>query len=336
MNSQLMMPTADCGGGKNFNDLYYEIINQTVRLIGYDSSKLMPEVNKRTGELCHTFTSGIGFSFNLSEYLPMSMLRNFYPKTAAAECAWFMRGEQDVSFIRQYCPIWDQFTEDDGRTVKAAYGYRWRKHFKRDQVEDLVQCLMKDPSNRRTVLCAWDPGDDGLMHMGTANVPCPFAMSFYIVNGKLMCSYYIRSSDLYVGLPYDIMCTAYVVDSIVHEIRQRATYELIRSPRSNDFSALRLSMLANLVPGSMTTFLGNPHMYDNHVELAKEAMNHYREVIPSLRKQEIVTGQPLAPKLPGWSVSEIAGHSDAYVDMVGNQSAKCLKPGLAQRPEVAV
>lgn len=335
MTSQLMMPSTASSGNRTFDSLYHEIIDKTIKLIGVDSAKLMPVMNTRTGHICHTFTSGIGFTFNLSEYLPMSLLRNFYPKTAAAECAWFMRGEQDVSFIQQYCPIWDQFTEDDGKTIKAAYGYRWRKHFKRDQVEDLVKCLMTDPSNRRTVLCAWDPGDDGLMNMGTKNVPCPFAMSFYIVNGKLMCSYYIRSSDLYVGLPYDVMCTAYVIDSIIHEIRQRATYELMTSPRSSDFDVKRLTMLCNLSHGSLTTFLGNPHMYDNHVELANEALKHYHQLKPTILEKEMQTGQLWTVKMPGWSVSEITGHSDAYVDMVGNQFAQCLTSGLPQRPEVA-
>jgi len=336
MNSQLMMPTVDCQANKGFDELYFEVINQTVRLLNVDSSKLQAVRNERTGQICHTFTSGIGFSFKLSEYLPLSMLRNFYPKTAAAECAWFFRGEQDSTFIEQYCGIWKDFTENDGKTIKAAYGYRWRKHFGRDQVEDLVQCLMKDPSNRRTVLCAWDPGDDGLMNMGTKNVPCPFAMSFYIVNGKLMCSYFIRSSDLYVGLPYDIMCTAYVVDALVHEIRQRATYELISSPNSDPVLHEKLCMLANLDHGSMSTFLGNPHMYDNHVELAQEAMRHYREHKRSWITSEMTTGQTMAPKLPGWSVSEITGHSNEFVGMVGEGARNCIMPGLAQRPEVAV
>lgn len=336
MNSQLMMPTVDCLGNKGFDELYFEIINQTVRLLSVDSSKLHAVRNERTGQICHTFTKGIAFSFNLSEYLPMSMLRNFYPKTAAAEAAWFFRGEQDSTFIQQYCGIWEDFTEDDGKTILAAYGYRWRKHFERDQVEDLVQCLMTDPSNRRTVLCAWDPGDDGLMNQGTKNVPCPFAMSFYIVNGKLMCSYYIRSSDLYVGLPYDIMCTAYVVDALVHEIRQRATYELVRTPNLDPSQHDKLCMLANLGHGSMSTFLGNPHMYDNHVALAQEAMKHYREHKHSWITSEMTTGQTMAPKLPGWSVTEITSASDEFVGLVGNQASQCIMPGLAQRPEVAV
>lgn len=336
MNSQLMMPTADCLGTKTFDDLYFEIINQTVRLLHVDASKLCAVRNERTGQICHTFTKGIGFSFNLSKYLPISMLRNFYPKTAAAEAAWFFRGEQDSTFIQQYCGIWEDFTEDDGKTILAAYGYRWRKHFERDQVEDLVQCLMVDPSNRRTVLCAWDPGDDGLMNQGTKNVPCPFAMSFYIVGGKLMCSYYIRSSDLYVGLPYDIMCTAYVVDALVHEIRQRAAYELVSTPSLDPAKHDKLCMLSNLGHGSMSTFLGNPHMYDNHVELAKEAMKHYREHKHSWLNGEIMHGTTMAPKLPGWSVTEIASASDAFVGLVGSQASQCIMPGLTQRPEVAV
>lgn len=335
--AQLMMPSSNLSTG--FEELYSTIIGNTVSLLHRDSSVLSPEMNERTGEICHTFTSGISFTFDMQDTLAMPMLRKFYPKTAAAEAAWFTLGTKDSTFIKKYCPIWDKFTEDDGVTVNAAYGYRWRKHFGRDQLMDLTTSLFLNPSNRRTVVSAWDPADDGLMNVGTKNVPCPFALTAYIVNRKLMLGYFIRSSDLYVGLPYDIMCTDYVADALVAELRQRAA-QTISSYSSvsmiPEAELDKLSMLATLERGSLTTFISNPHLYDKHVELAKEALKARRNNMTSYREVCRIEGLTMAPRMPGWSFTQIENDPDAYVEHVGSLFKNCVKSTCSQRPEVAV
>lgn len=338
VNSQLMMPTVHVEQRESFDTIYISIIENTVKLIGNDASKLASIMNVRTGTICHTFKQGIAFSINVGDKLPFSMLRKFYPKTAAAEAAWFIMGTQDSSWIQKYCPIWDAFTEADGKTVEAAYGYRWRKHFGRDQLADLITALFVNPSDRRTVLCAWDPGDDGLMHQGTKNVPCPFAMTYNIVDGELMMSYFIRSSDLYVGLPYDVYCTAFVMDAIRCELRLRARQTISSNKPTGiipEADLERLTMLSNLTNGTMTVTLGNPHMYDNHVELAKESLDFYKKHANSYRLTEIGKGQPMTIPLPGWALSEIEANPDAYVEAVGQAFQKCVKSDVSQRPGVA-
>lgn len=339
ISSQLMMHSSNSSREANFDDLYFQIISNTVGMIGKDASKLSEERNERTGEICHTLTAGMGFSFDLSDRLPMPMMRKFFPKTAAAEAAWFIRADQDSTWIKKYCPIWDDFTEADGKTIKAAYGYRWRKHFGRDQLADLVSALFVNPSDRRTVLCAWDPGDDGLMNHGTKNVPCPFAITFNIVGGKLMLSYFIRSSDLFVGLPYDVMCTALVADAIAAELRQKAVATMCANKPVGiipDKDMERLSMLATLGLGAMSTFMANPHMYDNHVDLAKEALRHQRDETVHYAEAEKVHGNMRFPKLPGWSITQIEENPDAYVELVSNLFKDCVKSTNLQRPDVAV
>lgn len=344
VSSQLMMPKSNTIGKDeirySFNDIYFQIINQTVNLMNQDATKLQAVSNERTGEICHTFTQGLSFCIDVEKNLPFSMLRKFYPGTAAAEAAWFIKGEQDVTWIKKYCPIWDDFVEDDGKTVQAAYGHRWRKHFGRDQLKELVHALFTNPSDRRTVLCAWDPAEDGLMNRGTKNVPCPFAMSYYIVGGKLMMSYYIRSSDLYVGLPYDIYCTAFVMDAIVHELRNLARAALIEpkllsADEANKPGVDRLVMLSNLTTGTMTTTLGNPHMYDKHVDLAKEALEYYTKNSAHYFGKA-PTGQEYNPPLPNWSITEIERNPDAYVQAVKRSFANCVKSHISQKPEVAI
>lgn len=335
--AQLLMPNSKASIG--FDELYSTIISNTLGLLHQDSNLLSPELNERTGEVCHTFTSGISFTFDMDSNLAMPMMRKFYPKTAAAEAAWFTLGTQDSTFIKKYCPIWDSFTEDDGKTVDAAYGYRWRKHFGRDQIMDLTTSLFLNPSNRRTVVSAWDPAKDGLMNVGTKNVPCPFALTAYIVNRKLMLGYFIRSSDLYVGLPYDIMCTDYVADALVAELRQRAIQTISSYSSVNiipEADLARLSMLATLKRGSLTTFISNPHMYNNHVELAKEAICSRRDNMSGYREACRIEGLTMSPAMPGWSFTQIENDPDAYVEHVGALFKNCVKSTCAQRPDVAV
>ena len=44
---------------------------------------------------------------------------------------------------------------DDSRTLNAAYGNRWRSYFGEDQIEQIIDILIKNPDDRRAVLQMW-------------------------------------------------------------------------------------------------------------------------------------------------------------------------------------
>ena len=164
-----------------------------------------------------------------------------------AEQVWFIAGlRKPADFLREYTKIWDDFT-NPGDTVTVAYGYRWRHHFGRDQLGDLVKLLENDPSSRHGVVLAWDPGSDGLGGMKRANVPCPFGFTVNILGGRLHLHNLVRSNDMMLGNPADVSGFA-LLQCILAE---------------------RLGVL----PGIYTHSISNAHIYDIHYEQAEEVIS---------------------------------------------------------------
>lgn len=294
------------------------------------------EVNKRTGVRVKVGRGGMAFRLDLSDgILPTIGFRKTFPKSAAAETAWYLMGTQDATFIRKYAPLWDKFIEEipfdldrvpplrDGmaapavmmRTktvgpvggprqtvengafiegVKAAYGYRWREHFGRDQIRLGVEALRKDPTDRRVFISAWDPMEDGLGTAGQKNVPCPASFNLTVLEGQLHSSLFLRSSDIFVGLPYDVMGHALLLDALAHELRLR--------------------------PGILHVTLGHAHLYESHWDMTAEMMKQ-EPVVPQLQ-------------LPGWKMSQIERNPDDYVLRLAEEAKQHVWPAYNPKPEV--
>ena len=238
-----------------------------------------------------------------SHRLPVPGVRKMYIKTAAAEAAWFTLGTRDLDFMGRHSSIWSKFTEDlDGhQVVKNAYGYRYRHHFKRDQLGDAIQALIQNPSDRRIVVSAWDPAEDGLGRP-SVNVPCPAFFTLSILDGQLNTAYFLRSSDVFVGLPYDIMTHSFLM-AMIH-----AELEAV-------FPALRL--------GTFHITMAHPHLYEDHVSQAKAAINHLG-----------VSDDTIA--LPTMKMADVAADPEAYVSHVEDLARRIIQPDFQCNPKVIV
>ena len=279
---------------RTFREAYEPLLNRLQRCAH-------EEVNERTGSRISVLEHPTSFCLDMAgRRLPMCGVRRLYPATAAAEVAWFLQGTKRVGFIRGYAPIWDKFVEDDGDTVEAAYGHRWRNHFGRDQVDLAVRTLADNPTDRRVWISAWDPAADGLGATGQRNVPCPVGFSLSIVEGRLNSALFIRSSDVFVGLPYDVMGHALVMDAVATSIVARWT------------GALQL--------GFMHVTLAHPHLYEAHYGQARDAL----------------AGGPSddAITMPGWGIYNIVSSPDSYVATVKAAAADRRQPTYSCKPEV--
>ena len=217
---------------ETFASIYYMIVSVCLR--GAESTE---ELNRRTGQRIKALPGGASFRIDLSDgILPTPGCRRVYPHVAAAETAWCLLGHNHVDWLRTHTEVWDQFADardcvecegrgdrqdfsasmdnrytcencrGTGKTywLEQAYGWRWRAKFGIDQLAVGLQRLRDDPSDRRVWISSWDPGED-IVPQDQKTVPCPVGFTLSVMAGRLNSALMIRSSDLYMGLPYDVM-----------------------------------------------------------------------------------------------------------------------------------
>ena len=138
--------------------------------------------------------------------------------------------------------------EDD---LGPIYGFQWR-HFNAeykscqdeydnkgiDQLQQIIDAL-KDPKerkSRRLIMSAWNPEQIGEMALPPCHVLCQFNV---IGENKLSCALYQRSADVGLGVPFNIASYSFLLHIIAHH--------------------------CDLVPCDFVYFIGNAHIYDDHM-----------------------------------------------------------------------
>lgn len=199
------------------------------------------ELSERTG---HKTKSLPGMNFEISKGFPLLTLRKIPVRLFVAEQIWFIMGSRrPAEFLQEFTKIWDDFTNIDG-VVSAAYGYRWRHHFGRDQLAALINLLKKEPSSRHGVVVTWDPADDGLNPTRKKkNIPCPYTFTVNIIGGKLHFHNIVRSNDMILGFPHDAAGFALLQNILAARLKVRV--------------------------GKYTHSISNAHIYDIHYRAAR-------------------------------------------------------------------
>lgn len=111
----------------------------------------------------------------------------------AAEAYWILSGDDRVETIAPFNKHISKFS-DDGDRFFGAYGPKVMA-----QTEYVVTKLVEDRDSRQAGLTIWRQNPPQ-----TKDYPCTIAMFFYIRDGKLNCNVFMRSSDAWLGVPYDI------------------------------------------------------------------------------------------------------------------------------------
>ena len=222
-----------------FDEMYQEMLGKIMR----DGVR---EKNQRTGHETIAIP-GMHFSIDIEkEGFPLLTLRKIPIKMFVAEQIWFISGaRKPEDFLREFTKIWDSFT-NPADVVTVAYGYRWRKHFGRDQLGLLVKLLKKDPSSRHGVIVTWDPSEDGLGGTRKANVPCPYSFTVNIIGGRLHFHNIVRSNDMFLGFPSDV-----------------AGFALLQCI---------LAQKLGVQPGIYSHSISNAHVYDHQIEAVEELL----------------------------------------------------------------
>lgn len=119
--------------------------------------------------------------------------RNVNHRFMVAEWLWMWFGRDDVATIDKYNSRLKRFS-DDGATFNGAYGVPIKAQWPR-----LVELLRQDPDSRQAVLSIFRP-----QTVASKDVPCTISLQFLVRRGALTTIATMRSSDVWLGLPYDI------------------------------------------------------------------------------------------------------------------------------------
>lgn len=134
----------------------------------------------------------------------------------AAEALWILEGSDKLEELTRYNPNMAAFS-DDGVTLSGAYGPRIVP-----QVTYVVAKLREDRDTRQAALTIWEPNP-----APSKDIPCTVAMDFKIREDRLNLHVFMRSSDIWLGLPYDVFsfsCVAYLVCSILGGVEPGTLY----------------------------------------------------------------------------------------------------------------
>lgn len=256
-----------------FDEIYQSLLQDIM-------GKGIREANQRTGHETAALP-GLSFSIDLEfDGFPLLQVRKIPIKIFVAEQVWFISGARKPDdFLRNFTKIWDDFT-NPGDVVTVAYGYRWRKHFGRDQLGKLIALLKKDPSSRHGVVVTWDPSADGLGGTAKSNVPCPYTFTANIIGGRLNLMNIVRSNDMILGFPHDV-----------------AGFALLQ---------MILAQELGVKPGVYTHTIANAHVYDLHYGAAQTMITRITE--QNKIKMELPPNSfERAEQKDGALVEEIAG-----------------------------
>lgn len=226
----------------------------------------------RNAQTYESFGERLIFDLSDGSY-PLLTTKRMFWKGIVEELLWFLRGSTDVSELQKAgVHIWDanssrQFLDSVGLpfikegSIGAGYGYQWRSFGGSypvingvDQLRYILKELMFNPQSRRIFLSAWNPKDMDK----TALMPCHVSYNFYRhpENG-LSCQVYMRSCDLIAGCPFNIASSALFMAVLAHIL------------------ACRVDRLILCI--------GNAHIYEQHIEAAKEQLSREPRAFPRIR-----------------------------------------------------
>ena len=214
------------------------------------------DVVSRAGKVRKYF--GYQMRFDLSKGFPCITTKKLHLKSIIHELLWFLAGDTNTKYLNDNgVRIWDEWADDDGN-LGNIYGYQWRSwpspggnHI--DQISQVINDIKSNPNSRRLIVSAWNVGDIKNM----ALPPCHAFFQFYVSEGKLSCQLYQRSADTFLGVPFNI-----------------ASYALF---------TMMIAQVTDLAPGDFVHTFGDVHLYNNHLDQAKEQLSRDTRPLPEMR-----------------------------------------------------
>lgn len=242
--------------------------------------------------------AGAMFEHDMSEGFPLLTTKKMGFRNIASELEFFIKGYTDKKWLQERKNhIWDEwcspekvpYSHDEEMQERMAgerdlgpiYGFQWR-HFNAkylgiegethisygegfpvdynergiDQLKNLVDTLKNNPNDRRMIVSAWNPQQISQM----ALPPCHYGFQVTVLDNKVNLLWNQRSVDTMLGLPFNI--ASYGL--LLHLLAKESGFE----------------------EGKLIGFLGDVHIYENHINGAKEQLKREPKKLPDIETME--------------------------------------------------
>ena len=265
--------------GKHADESYLAIVRKVL-----DQGE---KVKTRQGTDAYTIAGAI-FEHDMADGFPLLTTKKVPFRLIATELEFFIKGITDKQWlIDRNNHIWDEWAAPkkapyghnaeskkrmlEERDLGPIYGFQWR-HFNApyenydtnydgkgvDQFKKLVDILKENPRDRRMIVNAWNPVQ--LSEMGLP--PCHYSFQVTTIGNKLNLLWNQRSVDTMLGLPFNIASYAL----LLHLLAKESGFE----------------------EGRLVGFLADVHIFENHVDGAKEQLSRdpYKYPLPKIKTEE--------------------------------------------------
>lgn len=237
---------------------------------------------------------GLPSLYNMEHTHPVVTDKYTHLRGVVTELLWFISGQTNIQpLLREKCRIWSQwphqkFVQETGEAVSLAefeqrvldddafalrygdigpcYGKQWRKWEDpekgtvHDQLQTIIQTLKTDPCNRGLIMSGWNVADLSKMALR----PCHTLYQFRgTPDGYLDLILYQRSADMFLGVPFNVASAA-LLNRMV-------------------------AQCAGLKARNLIHYLGDAHIYLNHIEQTQKMLAQGQGKQPILHLDPSIT-----------------------------------------------
>jgi thymidylate synthase len=245
------------------------------------------------------FISGDMMKFDLSQGFPVMTLRQAAWKSAIGEMIGFIGGKTNAADFRALkCKFWDKNANENGidpagnivpnvwltnphrkgeNDLGEIYGHCWRRWLKEDgtyhdQLFDAINQIVNNPTSRRIIVNSWRPDRFDRMALPPCHVMFQFLVN--VERNELNMTMYIRSNDLFLGAPANIIEYAFLLEVVAHA--------------------------TGLKPKMFTYFVSDAHCYINSLDAVNEMLSREPRKLPKLVLNKPFIGSRNAAEIINW------------------------------------
>lgn len=214
---------------------------------------------------------GRQYRHDLSKGFPLLTTKKLHFKSIVNELIWFLNGDTNIKWLNENgVKIWNEWATEEG-DLGPVYGKQWTAWPTKDggsinQIDYVVDAIKNNPNSRRIIFHGWNveflPDEkvspqENAKNGKMALPPCHLLYQFYVANGKLSSHLYIRSSDMFLGLPYNTASLA----CLTHMLAQQCDLDV----------------------GEIVITLSDAHIYSNHMEQVQTQLARKPRALPTLQ-----------------------------------------------------